>query len=614
MKAPATAYQLPTSDVVFDGLCEDAAEQCEAKAESLLPLTPEGMNEAAATLQGSMETRCIALQCNADAAEAEARQLAHDLEYIELGDPMRKLIAEHRQDDNNRVTAYVPDTSANDTVTMAREFLSFVTRRSLWGWTLAAVLAVVLTAAADIVAVSYIMQQRSLDAWGEFSGSLVQLIAISVATLFAYTVMGVLWQRGSRRSAGALYGLIFLGLCWFLLPTATQHARELWETLFDGNSLFGAQQQSTAPLWWLALGTGIEAWLFSMAGVLFILAKEWLLSYLRLWPEHGMATAIVAMADKSAALMQYAHYYRALGAQYQQNGHGQHRIVLALRLGIEKSYIPRVQSLYSGDLSVLGNVRSSLANKKRAQKRIESAEKCLESVQNLLRHVPQITAGLVLALHLAMAAPVFALSPATRTLIESAPTFQILVDFSTSSIAKDPLYVEGVFRVLDELLRHMPMATQIRVAAVGDAAVTPFSWVTRIQPRATPEGAPVEQIIRDLHALLLGMPSLIKKYEHQKSEFIGGLFDAARNINPRAASDNRIILLGDLLEVSAFANCESGKTCKLPAAPPFKLERTRITALGIGRGLPSEKAQALTMAWEKFLQKAGASSLDLRRN
>ena len=199
----------------------------------------------------------------------------------------------------------------------------------------------------------------------------------------------------------------------------------------------------------------------------------------------------------------------------------------------------------------------------------------------------------------------------TKDLIDKAPVFQLLLDNSGSSPATNQSFVNSAWPVIESKLRSMPMGTVVIINTVGDASLAPLTNRTRIQKVSTGEGASVEELVQTLKSIVLSFPKRVQGEEHGQSHMIGGFFDASKNLNKNASTRNVILILSDLIEFSPLANCYQNKACPLPM-PVFKLENTELIALGVGRGLPSDREMAIFSAWEKFLSQTGAV-FDLRK-
>lgn len=199
----------------------------------------------------------------------------------------------------------------------------------------------------------------------------------------------------------------------------------------------------------------------------------------------------------------------------------------------------------------------------------------------------------------------------TKDLLATAPVFQLLLDNSGSSPATDQNFVNSAWPIIEAKIRSLPMGTVVIVNTVGDASLSSLMKRTRIQKVTTSEGAAMEDIVRSLKSIVLGFPKRVQGQEHGQSHLIGGFFDASKNLNINASTKNSIVALTDLIEFSSMANCYKDKACRLPK-PAFKLDNTEIVALGVGRGLSSDREIAVFSSWEKFFSQTGGS-FDLRK-
>ena len=265
-------------------------------------------------------------------------------------------------------------------------------------------------------------------------------------------------------------------------------------------------------------------------------------------------------------------------------------------------------------LASVNDVQLSAAERNHCKETLEKAEACLFALH------PAAAGGLaktsfasVLALIVMLS---LALSPAARAettteMCASAPVFELLVDSSKSSPARDAGFIAAAIPLVLQKLRTMPPCSVVQVVTVGDASLIPLMLRSRIQIRTTKDGATMDDIARALSQFLGAFPGRIKDHEQMRSELIGGFSDAAHNLNPHARVPNVIIMLSDLVEESALANCSRAVPCRLPV-PPFSLGNADVTVYGVGLGLPSHRALALEKAWDSFFNKAGVKP-DLRR-
>jgi len=213
----------------------------------------------------------------------------------------------------------------------------------------------------------------------------------------------------------------------------------------------------------------------------------------------------------------------------------------------------------------------------------------------------------LMSLFLVQAQPANAAS--TADILANAPTLQILIDSSSSSPATSQAFMDNVAPLVVEKLKTMPMATQVIVTAVGDSVRVPEMKRTRILARNAPDGGPVEDVARKVGAYLRNFPKALVGNEHGSSHLIGGIFDAAKNVNPKSQA-NQIVIISDLVEYSDVTDCT--KKCVLPK-PNFQLPGTEVTAYGVGLGLPSGLEMRVNNEWQRYLTAAGAKPVVLRR-
>lgn len=201
-------------------------------------------------------------------------------------------------------------------------------------------------------------------------------------------------------------------------------------------------------------------------------------------------------------------------------------------------------------------------------------------------------------------APVRAQSLTTAQMIASAPSILVLLDNSSSSPATDEGLIANAWPLIEQKLRSMPMASVVMVTTVGTAEFAPKSLRLRIQTRSSPEGGHIEDVVKLVREVVLGLPNKIKDGTiptHETSNLIAGLFDASKAINV-ASDKNVIILISDLVENSKSANCYRTMPCKLPK-PQFSLPGTELIALGVGWGMSSEREISLVQVWEQYFAK-----------
>jgi hypothetical protein len=365
----------------------------------------------------------------------------------------------------------------DDTENVAREFLMIAAARYLLGWTLAAGLAVVIAAGADIGAVYYVMRQRSLDAFGNFSGSQLELLAVSCATLIAYWGFGILWEKGRRWAAFAVYSLIVGFLFLAIYPTEAPRFRELWDS-YAGSNIFSwrpanGNTAKDAPLWFLMICNALFAVAFTVAGLLFVWAKMWLMHWLNLWHARGTAQQVLVMADQAQAEHESAKRNAALCAYYNDPAHELQAIKTVVGLAIV-AYAEESKHKRDTLMATLNDVEALRAAKRQAESELIAVEQCIASLHHLRRSVPLIKACVMLFMLLITAqARADGVPRPTQEILATAPTFQILLDNSRSSPAKDAAFIASVLPMIDQKLRAMPVGTSVIVNSNSRKSLKP---------------------------------------------------------------------------------------------------------------------------------------------
>jgi hypothetical protein len=478
----------------------------------------------------------------------------------------------------------------------------------------------IFTAIADIGTVCFAMKQRYVDAFGNFSGSWFELIAISSMTLCAYFAVGLLWEKGHKRMAIGLYLVIPCLLALSLATTEASRFQAAWSGVHpSGESVFSGETgdnnaSNEAPAWFLIGCDILFAFCLTIAGLLFIWSKRKLVKCLEDWKILKIGDGILAREEKRSERENGVCELEGLNTSLRSPELHQ-RIVRQVGSQAIKRYNGRVLDRRDQAIGVLNSVESSAAEKSRAQVIVEKAQECLAAVDHYAGFGFSKKAGsTVMVIPFLLVCFAFGLparAQSTEELCRSAPVLQILIDASGSSPARDPGFISAVEPLVEKRLRSMPVCSQILIVSVGDASVMPIMLRTRIQMRTTRDGATIDEIVRGVQRFLHGLPDHIKAHEQARSELIGGFADASRNVNSNARLPNQIIVLSDLIENSTLANCEM-RTCRLPDNPKLSLTNAVITVYGAGLGLPSSRAIALTKAWEVYLTRAGAVA-DLHR-
>lgn len=199
-------------------------------------------------------------------------------------------------------------------------------------------------------------------------------------------------------------------------------------------------------------------------------------------------------------------------------------------------------------------------------------------------------------------------SPTTAAILERAPAFQIILDISGSSPALDQTLIDSVAPAIAAQVKAMPVGTLVTISTVGDATVPSSLLRMQIQAR----GATAGDVARKLQRFLHDFPREAKDRAQGRSDLVGGFAAAASYVN-RKSDANAIVMVSDLVEYSALADCSRARKCALPAKPSFDLGGAHVQVYGVGQGQPSPRAMQLTADWRAFLARANAGRVDLRR-
>lgn len=198
----------------------------------------------------------------------------------------------------------------------------------------------------------------------------------------------------------------------------------------------------------------------------------------------------------------------------------------------------------------------------------------------------------------------------TAEILAKSPTFHLILDASGNSPATSKQALSSFWTEIESKLREMPMGTRVILSSFGDAAVRPLFIEVRIQIKKTPTGDTINGIVADIKRFVLSYPDGLD--QHGETHAIGAFFDASKNINKTASTENVIMMVSDLIENSSYAQCYND-SCKLPKKQIFSLPNTRVTVLGVGQELKSKDAIALQNAWDVFLKNSGATTVSLKR-
>jgi hypothetical protein len=529
----------------------------------------------------------------------------NDLESMEVGATARTFLAEQLGTQPD-LAAMPGHTEVNNTVSTARRFVAAASKPWLRGWKIAAGVGTGFMGGVDIGAAWHVTGLMTLDVYGNPAGSLVERGGLACLTLVAYWLLGVVYAWGGwwRRAAFAMYGLIIALLTWGLSPTWVPKFQEMFGDL---GSVFGGQVNSSivvlAGSWVAVVGL---ACVFSLAGLLFLVMKGWLLYWLDLSHQHSVCMNIIRRAEQAEAKRLEVQQLDADLQHFQQ-----HRAAMIAQFHDDdvRHDQQEVQQRHDAAVAALNDVRTATAFRRIAESVRLAYGRVLASLQTI---TPCLLLGALL-----LGLPGYSVASSTQEVEAKAPTLQILLDCSLSSPARNQQFIASTFQyVIDPRIMALPMASFVLVHCIGDSASMPVNFATRIQAVNNANGGTARKIVRDVHGLLQSIPAMIQAKPYTKSELIYGFSEAAKRINPGAASPNRIVVLSDLMEESALADCspKAKNFCKLPA-PSFKFVNTEVAVFGVGIGLPADKALAVNDAWKGFFLKAGLDQqrLALRR-
>ena len=559
--------------------------------------------------------------------QATVDRVEEALARCELGEEARRTLAEYRGH-NREQPANDPEQS---NTTLALEFLQLAQPvRYLRFNTVLTAGGMVVFGGADILAVGHAMKQRSLDALGNFNGSMFELVGLSLFTLFIYWAIGLLWQHGVRHGAAVLYVFVVGILMIVLWPDESTHARELWDGLRQSasNNLFAADQPAPAsPLAFQFGYVGMWALVYTVAGLLFIWSKSRFGHYLNQWRMRSAAQTIkdlgAAAHDLQSCIEQNSRFLSYLENNTPQIGR----------------YLFRVAQ--EQEFSDAATKRDALRAKSRlltaSQATKEAAKAEADQIDAWLRgsapendddedgagvrktgggqprkpNGPATVMTLLLVAGGAVFSPLPAHAETSAQLCAAAPSFTLMIDTSGSSPAQYPEFLQSATREIENKIRTLPVCSKIYVFTVGDGRTLPLMFRATIFMRSVPgQGGTKDDIIRAVRQLLARMPEEIKRRPQGRSELLGAWEDCARNFNPNATTPNIGMMLSDGVEASSYANCER-RACTFPK-PRFSLAGAEIILLGIGQGLPAEKAASLSRTWESWFAQTGINGKTFR--
>jgi hypothetical protein len=489
---------------------------------------------------------------------------------------------------------------------IAQEYVSGNPKFFLWLNLVAAIIAVLAAGLLDVCLIYSVQSERFHDAYNNFVGSVFVLCIVSLVTLAIFWLIGEGWDNGGvwRRLAVGGYILLIFLLMVLLFPSYGQTISDLW----DGRSnasvfILNNHNRAEAPQALVWFFVAVVAMAYSSGGLLWLIGKKYLGRSRDALKNFKEAKDRCDLVAEHAAAMQERRRLQLDVEHQEANEAALANEVIAAGLN---EYRAEIDTRRKQAESTLRSIKTSKSEKQRAKHDLGLLEACNRSLS-------LIKIG-ILALILASGQPLPAQADPTVEILAHAPVFQLLIDVSGGSPALNPDYLGFVLPQIQKRLEDMPLGTTVVVSSFGDAALPPLMFRSRLQAKHTSEGDTPEHVARDLRELVLSFPERMHGKEQKRSELVGGFFDSAQAINPKAHG-NVILAISDLVENSPLARCdnEKAKPCKLPP-PVFHLPPdTTVCVYGVGQGLHSDRAALLTQQWAVFFKKAGVGAV-LRRN
>lgn len=528
------------------------------------------------------------------AENACADRLQREQAAIEAGASMRRWVAEFCGAQPALPPAAGVEAEPGDTTTVFSAFLAAAPRPWLRRGLLGALLWTLGSAVADILVASHVTALMRVDVWGRPAPFDLVTLGLSVATLFVYGVIGQAWERGARRLAEAMYGLLLAFMTAALFPS------------------WGGWFQELLGLDWTPVGLAgslLVAWVFSCSGVMFLLAKKRLWQWVELWRQRAIAEDGLrkreAVARHRQAAEEAGRFLRAYEQpdQWMQPVDGMlPRILARVRQAVQQRY-------QAPAMAAEADPGSSAATRRLATRLRAYGAHGLASLARVRRPaVSCLLAGLLLTQAGCGNVPLD--DPRT-----TAPTFALVVDQSQSSPALNTNWVASMFPyIVDEVLRTLPMGARVVTLACGDMRQQQRENTSYLQARTTKLGLTRQQLFAWTHAELVHLAEAGKAAPAPRSELVACLAEAAKLLNPQAARPNTLLMLSDGIEDSDLADCsvKARKPCVLPT-PAFRIPaNTQVVMYGVGIGVSGSRTAALQAAWKKFLMAAGLAEGSLR--
>mgnify|MGYP001204039063 FL=1 len=491
----------------------------------------------------------------------------------------------------------------------AREFLAARPPSQVmaqWYWALCAV---VVAAALDLGLMLYVQKQsdRFTDALGNFIGNSIELYAVAFLSLAVFFLIGYTWNKGGtgwRLLSGACFGLLLVWIVASIKTAYTPIFENLWPV--QVNSFLAAESvPNAAPRWFIYSGVVISGLLYSVGGWCFLIAKARLSDALESCRHVNECLRKVAVADAADTLKAEREVLIQTKAHYSNpaNAAALIREQIASAVAVAQREAARMKGNAAG---VVQDITATKAEQEKAGADIQALENCLAGLKALTLSVMLLVGVAVIA------APNLAEAATTQEIIAAAPSVQVLVDCSPNP-ALNPVFLRQIWPKIESRLRAAPLGAEIVIQSIGNAAIQPLVFRARIYMKKTGDGDTRENVIRGAQAVLFSFPARFKENQ-QRSEIVGALSTAARELNPKA-TDNVIILLSDGWENSAYAACHGKNDCRLHLpAPDFSLRAASVFVYGIGQGADTKSSAALFREWDAFLLKTRAKVAELHRD
>ena len=485
----------------------------------------------------------------------------------------------------------------NEPSRMAREFLTqhpdpFIRRNIFVCW-----LGVLAAAGLDIGLMLNAQYQSFTDITGEFTGSPFGCLAVSCLSLAVFWAIGESWQsRSVYGRALAVCGYVFL-LVMLMARLSAVYGNLLADLWALGNNVFNAETGGV-PVFVSWFSVFLMSVLFTVGGGLFLVAKQRLRQVYKYQRCALEARARLALEQDRRQKTKEANELRNARDFLQTPANISALVDQALSTALEAANAAISEQWRMAEKTV-NDLLASHDQQVAAKKTLVKLKALNEALKSC-----------ALVLFLAVAArPVHA---NTAEILRTAPSIEILQDLSLGSTGTNTKFINATFPIIEEVLATQPLGTLIEVHAIGDASFPAVSYRARLQAKRTPTGDTLAGVTQNLKALLLHLAEQSVGHEFRQSELIGSFFNASRNLNRQAAGQNTVILYSDGIENSEYAHCAKA-SCKFPA-PKFSLDGANIYMFGVGQNMPSKEGQALTLQWESFLKKAGASVAMMRRD